>query len=77
MLDLIVLTVFCIGVGTLLHRSYTSFMKSRHLLKGYAKGDDPVRDSDIDLSILKSLIFAAIAIAAAFRVMFVMGSCMP
>lgn len=76
MLDLIVLSVFCMGVGTLLHRSYTSFMKSRHLLKDYTKGADLIRDGDIELSILKSLIFAALAIAAAFRVMFVMGSCM-
>jgi hypothetical protein len=70
-LDLLIIIVFWIGVGFLLRQSHTLFSESRNLAK--KKISDRENDMATDSKFLKALALAVIAVAAAVRMLAVMG----
>lgn len=70
--DLLILIVFWIGIGFLLRQSHTRFIAARALLKK-TKKRDPETMAAVQSGLLHSLTLATLAIAAAIRMLFVLG----
>ncbi|MEY2864716.1 MAG: hypothetical protein RLY58_2423 [Pseudomonadota bacterium] len=70
--DLLILIVFWIGAGFLLRQSHSLFVDARALLKK-TKRRDPETMAAVQSGLLHSLTLATLAIAAAIRMLFVLG----